>query len=83
MLWPGVPTTQRKYPTLDVFDPKLLDSPPSSSPDSPLAPGGAARKARVLTKTTTKKPSLTKEKPNNEKTRRAPSSQGVHGVPLM
>ena len=67
MLWPGVPTTQRK--PLDqyvVFDPELLDSPPSSSPDSPLGPGGEARKARVLTKTTTKKPTLTKEKPNNE-----------------
>jgi hypothetical protein len=79
MLWPGVPTTQRKYPTLDVFDPKLLDSPPSSSPDSPLAPGGAARKARVLTKTTTKKPTLTKEKPNNEnKNTRSKASTTTH-----
>ena len=71
MLWPGVSsswgtTTQRK-------------SPPSSSPDSPLAPGGAARKARVLTKTTTKKPTLTKEKPNNEnKNTRSKASTTTH-----
>jgi len=70
MLWPGVSsrgtTTQRK-------------SPPSSSPDSPLGPGGEARKARVLTKTTTKKPTLTKEKPNNEnKNTRRKASTTTH-----
>ena len=44
-----------------------------------LWPGGAARKARVLTKTTTKKPTLTKEKPNNEnKNTRSKASTTTH-----
>ena len=56
MLWPGSPHRGALLPK---------ESPHHPLPP-PLGPGGEARKARVLTKTTTKKPTLTKEKPNNE-----------------